>query len=153
MFSVAGCFAFPAFIFIVRIWPSLESESIRVTAEWCLIVSFCLFPFILLAWVLSLYDALRVGSDEIKKEPLRKRMEYAINRVRVHGWGRTIFSYFKINIMFSLFLVIALVVAFRYFPKEYYVDGLRNLRAASLNKDMRIVPRVIDGFLHSRAEK
>lgn len=54
---------------------------------------------------MGIHDALKVGLDPLKKEPLRKRFKYAINRVRVKGPDRGVVPQLKVTLMWVLFAV------------------------------------------------
>jgi hypothetical protein len=71
-----------------------------------------LSPFLLLAWIMGIYDALKVGLDPLKKDPLRKRFKYAINRIRVKGLARGVVPQLKVTLMWVLLLVLSLLISY-----------------------------------------
>ena len=118
IFTLAGLFALPALVFISLLWSSLETFSDRFLLERILVFALALCPLVFLMWLLSLYDALKVCLDPLKKEPFRKRIKYAINRLRMKGWARGILPQAKLTLMLGLFLAFSVTLSYDYFPQS-----------------------------------
>lgn len=147
IFTLAGFFAFPALVFIPLLWSSLETFSDRFLLENVLVFALALCPLVFLVWLLGIYDALKVCLDPLKKEPFRKRIKYAINRLRIKGWVHGALPQVKLTLMLSLFLVLSLTVGYYYFPQKTYVVLLQNLQTRLYQQKMVLLPYFINQFL------
>lgn len=83
----AVCAAFGIFSFIsargiLQAWLFLEDSYYRRIVEGVLLLSLFSLMFMPFLWVLSVFDAWKVGQDDIKKEPLLERLKAANNRRR-----------------------------------------------------------------------
>lgn len=140
-------FAAPTALLIWLFWPGLETAADRLFWERLLAATLLAAPLALVVWPLNCLDALRVGRDELKKEPLLKRLEYANNRRRMYGWERGVFPFFKRTVMFALVLVLCSTIAYYAFPHDYYVSLLQDLRTQLSQRHMVLIPHVIDRLL------
>ncbi len=150
MFMIAsflGFLAIPSVVVSYLLWPSLEPSFTRTILEWNFAVSLMAMPFLMLIWLVGIFDALQVSTDEVKKEPLLKRLSYARNRVRLQGWGNTVFKRVKIMVPLILLLALAVYGGMRLLPAEYYEEYARKISAKLSARQMVVVPRMIDGFL------
>jgi TM2 domain-containing membrane protein YozV len=147
IFTLAGLFALPALMLIAWLWSTLETVNDRLLLERVLVIALALIPLVFLMWLVSVYDALKVCLDPLKKEPLRKRMKYAINRFRMKGWVRGFLSPAKPILMLGLFLVLSVTLSYYYFPPKNYVPLLQNLQAKLSQKQMVLLPHLINQFL------
>jgi TM2 domain-containing membrane protein YozV len=145
--ALIGLFAVPALVIIPLFWPRLDMATDRLFWETGLVAVLVLSPLILLIWLLSSFDALKVSLDDTKKEPVLKRLEYANNRRRMYGWGRGVFPYFKQTLVLGLFLALCLAVAYDQFPRDYYVARLQSLQVQLSRQHMVLIPRLIDRVL------
>jgi TM2 domain-containing membrane protein YozV len=141
--TMAGLFAVAVALAIPFLWPTLNTEMDRRFAEGALFVAWLLIPPILLVWGGSVYDAAKVCIDPLKKQPIRERIEAAVNRMRMNGW-RGALSRLELTVMFSLYLVFSLALSRSYFPQDYYVTLLHDLRVRAAQQQMVIIPRRID---------
>lgn len=146
--ALLGFFAAPTILVIWLFWPALGTAADRLLWEWLLIAIICLATMVLLLWPLNCFDALKVSLDETKKEPVLKRLEYAINRRRMFGWERGVFPFFKQTVMFGLFLVLCSAIAYYSFPQDYYVTILQRLQVQLSQRQMVLIPQLIDHLLH-----
>jgi len=141
--AMAGLFAVAVALAVPFLWPTLSTEMDRRFAEGALFVAWVLVPPVLLVWGGSVYDAVKVCVDPLKKQPIRERVEAAVNRMRMKGW-RGALSRLELTLMFSLYLVFCLAVSRYYFPQDYYVALLNDLRARAAQQQMVIIPRRLD---------
>lgn len=144
IFALAGLLVIPVLIFIPLLWPTLESTIDRLALERILAIALFLFPLVLLMWLLSIYDALKVCLNPFKKGPLRKRIIYAINRVRINGW---VIPRAKLTLMLGLFLVLSLTLCYYYLPQKYYTHMLQTLQVRLSQENMVLIPHFIHQFL------
>jgi TM2 domain-containing membrane protein YozV len=147
IFALAGFFAFSVLLFIPMIWSSLETFSDRFLLEWILVIALALCPPVFMMWLLGIYDALKVSLDPIKKEPFRKRIKYAINRLRIKGWARGILPQAKMTLMLALFLTLSATLGYYYFPQKNYMVMLQSLQTRLYHQKMILLPYIIDQFL------
>ncbi len=147
LFALAGHFVLSAFLLIPLLWPALDTDMDRLFVERVLAIAIILSPLILLMWGFSIYDALRVCLEPLKKEPLRKRIEYAINRIRIKGWKRGVIHQVKPTLVLGLFLILSLTLGYYYFPQRYYVTTLQNLQIQLSKQKMVLLPNLIKQFL------
>jgi hypothetical protein len=131
------------------LWPVLEADMDRLFLEKIMAIAVILTPLIVLIWGFGIYDAMRVCLDPIKKEPLRKRFEYAINRIRIKGFKEGVISKIKPAFVLGLFLVFFLTFSYSYFPQRDYVTMLKSLRRELSNQKMVLLPNLIDKFLQT----
>ncbi len=143
MMAMAGLFAVAVTLAVPFLWPTLNTEMDRRFAEGALFVAWLLIPPSLLVWGGSVYDAVKVCVDPLKKQPIRERVEAAVNRMRMNGW-RGVLSRLELTLMFSLYLVFSLALSRSYFPQDYYVALLHDLRMQTAQQQMVIIPRRLD---------
>jgi TM2 domain-containing membrane protein YozV len=145
--AMVGLFSVGCIVLVPYLWPTLEETFDRLFVERVLLVAVLLSPLALLLWGVSAYDALRVGLDPLKKEPLHKRFEYALNRMRMKGWP-WVLRRVELTVMFGLYLVFLLALSQHYFPQDYYAAKLKNLQVRTAERHMVLIPRQIDRFLY-----
>lgn len=145
--TMAGLSAFPYLLLFPRLWPTLETASQRLFLEWALVIALLLSPFILLAWLLSIYDSIKVCLDDIKKEPLRKRFRYAINRIRMQGFVHGLIPQAKLTLVLSLLLTLTLTFSFFFFPKQYYATYFQHVQTRLSKQEMMLIPHLTNRFL------
>jgi TM2 domain-containing membrane protein YozV len=149
--AAAGFAAVTAPVSIFFIWPLLAAIDDRIAAEWMVVAAVVIFPLVLLMWLVGLYDAVKVGLDPVKKEPLRNRFEYAINRIRIKGLARGVLPQMKVFLMLASFLVLTLALGYFYFPLNNYAPLLRSLEKATEDRGMVLTPYLIDHLLDTMA--
>ncbi len=149
IFSLAGLFAFPAILIVFLFWPTLEASQARLMVEWIFMISLIFTPFIVMIWLFSVYDAARVSMDNLKKEPLRKRIGYQINRhrhdIQVYGWKNAVLSIVK-RIFIVILLLTLGVIGYHYIPKSYYIQQLMDLGNKISQEGMTVIPGLINYF-------
>ncbi|HET8760812.1 MAG TPA: hypothetical protein VFN94_07075 [Nitrospiria bacterium] len=146
--AVITFFAVPILVMILWAWPMLDAAEDRLFWEPVLIAVAALAPAALLIWPVAWFDALVVSRDDTKKEPVLKRLEYANNRRRMYGLGRGVFPYFKQTLMLGLLLALFAIVTYNYVPRDYYIARVQELRDASAEHHMVLIPRLLDRALH-----
>lgn len=146
-FGVTGLAALSSVLIIFPLLPTLEPSGARLFLEGVLAASVVASPVLLLMWILGVHDATRVCMDSFKKEPLQKRITHAFNSVRRKTWFRSAIPHMKQDLLLVLLLVLSMIVCRHYFPRNYYVDTLRNLRGELARKEMVLLPRLIDRVL------
>lgn len=149
LFALAGQSVLAVFLLISLVWPGLDSDMDRFLLEKVLAIAVILVPLIVMFWGVGIYDAMRISLDPIKKEPLRKRVEYAINRIRIKGWKQGVVSRAKPTFALGLFLALSLILGYDYFPQRDYVIMLKGVRLQLSEQKMVLIPHVIDQFLQS----
>jgi hypothetical protein len=122
----------------------LNAPEDRLFWEFVLVAVAVLAPVSLLIWPVAWFDALVVSRDETKKEPVLKRLEYANNRRRMYGLGRGVFPYFKQTMMLGLLLTLFVTATYYYAPRDYYIARVQELRDASSQQRMVLIPRLLD---------
>lgn len=153
MFAMAGLLAIPAILTIPHVWPSIETAEQRLFLESMLTVAFVLVPLFIIMWIVSIFDALKVSLEEIKKEPLRKRVEYAINRIRMHGFLRGMIPQAKMTLILGLTLTFFIAFGYFLFPKNFYSNQLVTLQTRSSQNQMVILPDLISRILQATTKK
>jgi hypothetical protein len=123
----------------------------RVLAERVLLVAATLIPFVLLVWGIAVYDAVKVCVDPLKKEPWRKRVEYALNRMRLRGW-RGMIPRIELTVMVSLYLVFSLALSHYVFPRDYYVNQLQTLQVRLAHQQMHLISQRLDRLIQKVSE-
>lgn len=148
IFALVGLFIAVPFLLLVPVfWSSIGKYNERLLVEKGLIMAVALLPFIAVMWLVSLHDALKVSLDPVKKEPIGKRVEYAINRFRMNGFTRSVLPTGKRILMLSLFLVFLLTLCYQYFPTQQYTYLLKNLQIQLSQQGMVFVPRQLNKIL------
>jgi TM2 domain-containing membrane protein YozV len=151
IFAAAGLAAVmvPGSIFFI--WPMLVTIDDRIAVEWMVVAAVVIFPIVQLMWLVGLYDAVKVGLDPVKKEPLRNRFEYAINRIRIKGLARGVLPQMKVFLMLASFLALSLALGYFYFPLNNYAQLLRSLEKATEDRGMVLTPYLMDHLLDTMA--
>lgn len=153
IFAGAGLAAGTVLILTMMVWPRLNNVDDRIAVEWLIVAAVVISPPVLFMWLMSIFDAAKVGRDPVKKEPLRKRFEYAVNRIRIKGLARGILPQFKVFFMLMLFLILSAVVFHSYFPIKNYAPILQSLEKTSEDRRMVLTPYLIDHLLHAIANE
>jgi hypothetical protein len=137
----------PVFLVIPQVWPTLELSSDRFFLEKVLTFALVISPFLLLVWIINIYDALRVGLDPLKKEPLKKRLAYSYKRARMKGWFHRLVPQLKVTLMLALFLILSLTVGYYSFSKNAYIDFVQNINHSLSQQEMILIPHLIQHYL------
>lgn len=142
--GVLGIFSFLALIATFLTWPYLEPSDARFIVEGIFAVSLFAAPIFPPVWALSVHDAFKVSSDELKKEPLLERIKAAYYRGRSQGWVRGVFPHFKLTLMLVLFLVFFAIVVRYSFARGFYIEELKLVRSYLSSQGMTIIPELIN---------
>jgi len=138
--------AIPFILFTFLLWPTLDASRSRYIIEWIFSISFILSPFLLLMWIMNIFDAAKVSIDPTKKKPLRIRSRYVINRFRYHvqvyGWKNALIALVKRNTLVIALLILG-VINFRYVPEKFYMQELQHLGNRMSKKEMTVIPGII----------
>jgi hypothetical protein len=129
---------------IFLLWESLEPSTLRRGLEWVLAGCLAFSPAVLLLWLCGVYDALKVSFDDLKKESIRKRMACAWNRVKLHGWQKTVIRGLIRFSLLSLSLALSVAIASRYFPRDFYLQEIKHVQNELKAKQMTVIPHLID---------
>jgi hypothetical protein len=160
IFAAAGFAAVTAPVSIFFIWPMLATIDDRIAVEWMVVAAAGISPLFFLMWMIGLYDAVKVGLDPVKKESLRNRFGYAINRIRIKGLARGVLPQMKVFLMLALFLALTSALGYFYFPLNNYAPLLRSLELTTEDRGMVLTPYLIGhlvdtltpgGSVHSEA--
>lgn len=135
-------------IALPRLWEIAERPTERLLAEKVLLAAVAALFLFFFVWIFGIYDAGKISLDPDRKEPIFKRMKYALNRARMKGW-RGMVPYLKFVLMLVLFLTFCLSYSYYYFPKRFYIDQLHLLQKNLSGQGMVLIPRVIDRSLRS----
>jgi TM2 domain-containing membrane protein YozV len=149
--AMLGFFALAMLLVVPFLWPMLLSPMDRVLAERVLLVAATLIPFVLLVWGIAVYDAVKVCVDPLKKEPWRKRVEYALNRMRLKGW-RGMIPRIELTVMVSLYLVFSLALSHYVFPRDYYLNQLQTLQVRLAHQQMHLISQRLDRLIQKVSE-
>lgn len=147
--GLTGLAAFPVIIIVFLLWPTLEVSQARLIVEWIFTISIISIPFVLLIWLLNIYDAASISMNDMKKEPPRKRIGYYINRYRhniqIHGRKNAILKIVKRIVLVILLLSIS-IISYRFIPKEFYIQKLKNVSSQTSQDGMTVIPALINNF-------
>ena len=147
--ALAGFTSFPAILIIFHFWPLLETSGARIILEKIFNICIIISPVILVMWLFSIYDSVKVCLNDIKKENILRRLSRVDTRVEMDGWIEYIFPQGKRLVMLSLFLVLSLIISYNYLPRKYYVHQLDKLKTTLSKREMVITPDLINRFLQS----
>ena len=145
--SVLSLFSIISIPAILMAWPSLEASETRFIVEEIFTLAVLFAPLIPFIWIFGSYDALKVSSDDLKKEPFFDRIKYANNRRRAQGWVRGVFPHIKSTIILGLFLIVLVVVVNHTFPEGFYRDQLTYAQAWLHKQGMTIAPELFGRVL------
>jgi hypothetical protein len=144
-FSIFSLFSILTIPSVLLVWPYLIASDTRFIIEAIFALTILFAPLIPFIWIIGSFDALRVSTDELKKEPLLNRIKYANNRRRNQGWVRGVFPRIKSTILLVLFLTLLIVIAYYYyFPKNFYSSQVTAVQVYLRNLGMTFVPDLID---------
>jgi hypothetical protein len=147
IFAAAGMASALLLFTAFPLWPMFETPEERLLVEKALVLAVLFGSIAVLIWVTSLYDAVKVCFDPIKKEPLHKRIEYAMNRVRLKGFARGVVPQLKAHFTLGLLLIFLAVVLYYYFPLENYAPLLKTLESRLAERQMILIPDLIRKLL------
>ncbi len=143
-----GIFSLVAVPGIMQAWPSLENSDFRLIVEGVFLLSLLFLLATPVVWILSAFDAWKVGQDDIKKEPLLERLKAANNRRRAYGWVRGVFPQIKRTLLLAFFLIILITITVQfYFPWNYYREYLMKALSWSTKQGMMLIPELIRGII------
>ncbi len=143
MLSLAGFAAAPVLIGTPFLWPMLHTAFDRLIVEGAFSTALIAGLVYFVVWLVAGFDALKVSLDDVKKEPLKKRWEYAINRIRMYGLLRGAMPQIKLTIALSVFLLILLGLQHRYLPERFYATLLQRWERTLASHEMVILPEWI----------
>jgi TM2 domain-containing membrane protein YozV len=144
--AVAGWFALAVLLAVPFLWPMLANPADRLLVQQALFIALLLAPLVVVAWVISIYDAIKVCIDPLKKEPWRKRVEYALTRMRLGGW-RGMVPRMELTLMVSLYLVFSLALSHYYFPRDYYAAQFHTLQTRLAQQQMHLISQRLDSLV------
>jgi len=149
IFTLMGLLSVTALVLVRSFWSGLETFNDRLLTENVLITAVVFLPLFNVMWVVSVYDAVKVSLDPVKKEPFGKRVEYAMNRFRMNGFSRSVLPTGKRILMLTLLLDFLLTLCYQYFPTKNYTDILQNLHSRLSQQGLVIVPHLLDQILQA----
>jgi TM2 domain-containing membrane protein YozV len=136
-------FSIPTILLILFYWSGIPNESERLFWEKFLIGLLVAVGAVIIIWPFVILDAAKVGLDEVKKEPLRKRIEYANNLRRMKGWIGGYFPQAKLTLTLALILGISVAYSYLFFPWQFYSYNLEKLELKLNEQKMVMIPEVI----------
>ena len=143
-----GIFSLISVLGILQAWPFLEDSYSRLIIEVVLLLSLFSLLTMPFLWVLGVFDAWKVGQDDIKKEPLLERLKAANNRRRSQGWVRGVFPQIKRTLLLAISLIILIIITVRfYFPWNFYREYLMKALSWSSKQGMMLIPELIRGII------
>jgi len=146
--ATAGLSAIPILFIFPALWPTLETLTQRLYLEWILVVVLFLTPLFLFAWLLSIFDSIKVYLDDIKKSSLRERVSCAINRIRMQGVVHGVMPQAKLTLMLSLVLTLSIAFSYFFFPKQYYATILHKMQTRMSKQEMVLIPSLANRFFN-----
>jgi len=142
--SVLGFFALGSIPAVLLAWTSLEVSDARMIIEGIFAITVLSVPLIPVIWLFSSFDAWKVSSDDLKKEPLWERIKAANNRRRTQGWVRGVFPDIKSTAVLGFVLTACvLIITLFSFPAGYYVGWLTDIQTQLQKEGMTLVPELI----------
>jgi hypothetical protein len=142
-----GIFSLISVLGIPHAWPFLEDSYSRLIVEIVLLLSLIFLVPMPILWIIGVFDAWKVGEDEIKKEPLLERLKAANNRRRVYGWVRGVFPQIKRTLLLTLFMIILIIIVRFYFPWNFYREDLMKALSWSSKQGMTLIPELLRGII------
>jgi len=147
LFALTGVAILPFIFIILIVWPMLESSRSRLIIEWIFSIGVVLSPFILMMWIVNIFDAAKVSINNTKKVPLPKRITYAIKKYRYHiqiyGLKNAVLPLIKRTTL-AILLLIFCVITYHSVPTKFYMQQLQNLGNRISEKEMTVVPHIIN---------
>jgi TM2 domain-containing membrane protein YozV len=141
-FTVASYFSLIAVPVVLLAWKDLEPSSARFLVESVFTISALFLPLIPFVWLFGSYDALKVGLEEWKKEPLRERIK-AVKNLRSKVCVRRVFRRIRWTFILVLLLAFFMVVVYNYFPLRFYADELVSVRSWLQAQGMTLLPDLL----------
>ena len=146
--SILSLFSVLSIPATLLVWPFLEASEARKFIEGLFALTVLSAPLIPLLWIFGSFDAFKVSSDDLKKEPFLDRIKYANNRRRVQGLVRGVIPHIRLTIFLLLFLIFLAIYSSHYFPKRFYIDQIADAQAQLRKQGMTVVPELL-GRLHT----
>lgn len=141
--AVIASFSVLSVIFTFLAWPRLDPGDDRFIVEGISAVCLLIAPLAPLLWTFSAYDAFKVSSDDLLKEPLWERIKAAYYRGRTQGIVRGVFPQIKWTVMLVLFLAFFVIAVHYWFATGFYVRLLASVQTQLRDRGMTIVPELI----------
>jgi TM2 domain-containing membrane protein YozV len=146
--AALGIFSLISVLGIPQSWPFLEDSYSRLIVEIVFLLSLFSLPLMPFLWILGVFDAWKVGEDDIKKEPLLERLKAANNRRRVYGWVRGVFPQIKRTLLLAFFLMVLIIITVRfYFPWNFYREDIMKALSWSSKQGMTLIPELVRGII------
>lgn len=149
----SGLFCLTFIISATALWPSIDLEYEKSAFETVLLTILILVVIVSLLWLINIFDAVIVAFEPVKKEPVRKRLRYSINRIKSRRSQIELWERMKVTAFLVLLLILSVAISYSVFPKEYYYNTLTSL-SRDLNKSgMKVLPAFIqdtaDAIFHN----
>lgn len=153
----AGAFCLTFIISAAALWPLIDLEFERSAFETMLLTAAITVFISFLLWLINIFDAVIVAFEPVKKEPLRKRLRYSINKIKSRKNQIDLLQRMKVTFFLALLLILSVAISYSVFPKEYYYDALTSL-SRDLNKNgMKVLPAFIqdtaDAIFHKKQKQ
>ncbi|MBI5042370.1 MAG: hypothetical protein HZC10_00735 [Nitrospirae bacterium] len=116
----SGVFCLTFVISANVLWPSIDMEHERSTFETVLLATVIMVLITSLLWLINIFDAIIVAFEPVKKESVRKRLRYSINRLKSRKNQIEIWQRMKVTVFLILLLMLSVAISYSLFPKEYY---------------------------------
>ena len=146
VFSITAIAILSFILIILLVWPTLESSQSRLIVEWIFTISVILSPFILVIWIVNIFDAAKVSLNSSMKIPLSKRINYALKkmsyRIQVYGLKNTMLPLIKRTTLICILLLFC-VINYHSISKKFYIDQLNKLGNRLSERDMTVIPEII----------
>ena len=130
-------------IIVILLWENFHSVADRLFWERVLMISLLPILWTPLLWTIGFYDALVVSLDEVKKESLKNRLEYANNRRRIKGWRIAVANPILITMILGATLALVGFFGYQYFPRDFYLNTLQSVKVELERKNLVIIPKWI----------
>lgn len=138
-----GLFCLTFIISAAALWPSIDMENEKSVFEKMLLTTGVSAFIASLLWLINIFDAIIVAFEPVKKESVRKRLRYSINRIKSRRNQMELWQRAKVTFFLTLLLILSVAISYNFFPKEYYYDTLTSL-SRDLNKNgMKVLPAFI----------
>lgn len=138
-----GLIAMTFIILTPTLWASLSLEYERPIFETLLIGAVILVLLASLLWLINIFDAIVIATDPVKKESIRRRLRYSINRIKSRRSQIEIKQRLKVSFFLMLLLTLSIAISYNLFPKTYYYDTFITLSRDLKKNGMQILPVLI----------
>lgn len=154
---LSGIFGITFIVSVSDIWQSINLEYEKSTLETMIAAAAILTFTASVLWLINIFDAIIVAFEPVKKEPVRNRLKYSINRIKSRRHQMEMWQRLKVTFFLMLLLILSVAISYSIFPREYYYNTLTSI-SRDLNKNgMKVLPAYIqdiaDTIFHKKQKE